>query len=110
MDKNIIYADILTQILNDECKIQYRTIPRLKKVSACDRESGQFLLVTIGRDNNKHWIHNILFHAQLIDGKVIVELDNTEGLSPLLLEAGVREEDLISGDERERLESIPLAA
>ena len=110
MDKSLVYADILTQILNEECKIQYRTIPGLKKVSACDRASGQFLLVTIGRDNNKHWIHNILFHAQLIDGKIIVELDNTEWLSSMLLEAGVREEDLMSGDERERLESIQLAA
>ncbi len=110
MEQSITYADILTQVLRAECKVQFRTIPRLKKISACDRETGQFLLIMIGQDNRRHWIHNIIFHAQLIDSKVIIEVDNTQGLSTSLLEAGIHAEDLMSGDERERLEGMSLAA
>jgi hypothetical protein len=96
MDQTTNYADILTQVLRAESQIQFRTIPRLKVVSSCDRESGQFLLIMLGWDNNDHWEHSILFHAQLINGKVLIEADNTEGLKPHLLEAGIRAEDFLS--------------
>ncbi len=110
MDQTLNYADILTQVLRAEGKLQFRTIPRLKIVSSCDRESGQFLLIMIGWDNQEHWVHSILFHAQLIDGKVIIEADMTEGLKPLLLEAGIRPEDFLSDRERDRLEIAQIAA
>jgi hypothetical protein len=105
MDQTTRYADILTQILRAESRIQFRTIPRLKIVASCDRESGQFLLVMVGWDNKNHWEHSILFHAQLIDGKVLIEADNTEGLKPQLLEAGIRAEDFL--DDRDYDYSTP---
>lgn len=110
MDRTMNYADILTQVLREESRIQFRTIPRLKIVSSCDRESGQFLLIMIGWDNQEHWTHNIIFHAQLIDGKVVIEADLTEGLKPQLLEAGIRPEDFLSDRDRDREEEIQLAA
>ncbi len=110
MDRTVNYADILTQVLREESKIEFRAIPRLKMVSSCDRESGQFLLIMIGWDNREHWTHNIIFHAQLIDGKVIIEADMTEGLKPLLLEAGIRAEDFLSDRDRDREEEARLAA
>lgn len=99
MDQTAKYADILTQVLRTESQIQFRTIPRLKVVASCDREAGQFLLIMVGWDNKDHWEHSILFHAQLIDGKVLIEADNTEGITPKLLEAGIRPEDFL--DDRE---------
>jgi len=54
--------------------------------------------------------HFILFHAQLIDGKVIIEADMTEGLKPLLIEAGIREEDFLSDRDRDRVEAEQVAA
>ena len=110
MAQTVNYADILTQVLREESRLQFRTIPRLKTISSCDREVGQFLLVMVGWDNNKHWVHSILFHAQLIDGKVIIEADMTEGLKPLLLEAGIREEDFLTDKEMDRLETAQIAA
>jgi hypothetical protein len=105
MDQTLKYADILTEILREKAKLRYPTIPRLKLVASCDRECGQFLLIMIGWDNREHWHHSITFHAQLLDGKVIIETDMTEGLKPLLLEAGIREEDFLSDRERDRLEA-----
>ena len=99
MDQTTKYADILTQVLYAESRVQFRTIPRLKIVASCDGQTGQFLLVMVGWDNKNHWEHSILFHAQLIDGKVLIEADNTEGLKPRLLEAGIPAEDFL--DDRD---------
>jgi hypothetical protein len=109
MDQTVNYADILTQVVHEEGKLQPSFQPRLKIVSSCDRETGQFLLIMVGWDK-EHWRHSILFHAQLIDGKVVIEADMTEGLKPLLIEAGIREEDFLSDRDLDRVEAGQLAA
>ncbi|HEX5080564.1 MAG TPA: element excision factor XisI family protein [Blastocatellia bacterium] len=102
------YADILTRVIHEEGKYQPSFQPKLKVVSACDRETGQFLLIWVGCDKER-WVHSILFHAQLIDGKVIIEKDLTEeGLKPLLIEEGIPEEAFLS--ERDRDEARQIAA
>ena len=109
MDRTMRHAEILTQVLWEKSQVRYPLNPGLKVVASCDRESGQFLLIRIGWDKDE-WFHSILFHAQLIDGKVIIEADMTEGLKPLLLEAGIREEDFLSDRERDRMEAVQMAA
>jgi hypothetical protein len=111
MDPTVKYADILTEVLRAEAKLQFPLTPRVKLVASCDRESGQFLLIMIGWDNREHWHHSITFHAQLVDGKVIIETDMTEeGLKPLLLEMGIPEEAFLSDRERDRIEAAQVAA
>jgi hypothetical protein len=110
MDRTERYANILTQVLRKETKVQPSLQPGLKIVSSCDRETGQFLLIIVGWDRDE-WYHSILFHAQLVNGKIIVEADMTEeGLKPLLIEAGIREEDFLSDEERDWLEAERVAA
>ena len=109
MDQAMSYADILTQVVHEEGKLQPSFQPGLKIVSSCDRETGQFLLIVVGWDK-EHWRHSILFHAQLLDGRVVIETDNTEdGLKPLLIEAGIRAEDFLSDKERRRLGQTQFA-
>jgi hypothetical protein len=110
MDQTVSYADILTQVMREEAKLQPSVQLRLKIVSSCDSETGQFLLIVIGWDNRKHRVHNILFHAQLVDGKVIIETDMTEeGLTASLSEAGIPEGDIISGSALRKLEAETVA-
>src|SRR5215475_8493986 len=109
MDRTERYADILTQVLRKETKVQPSFQPGLKIVSSCDRETGQFLLVMAGWDK-EHCRHSILFNAQLIDGEVINEADLSEGLKPLLIDAGIREEDFLADRERDQLEAERIAA
>ena len=109
MDQAMNYADILTQVIHEEGKLQPSFQPSLKIVSSCGRETGQFLLIMVGWDK-KHWQHSILFHAQLIDGKVIIEADMTEGLKPELIEAGIRAEDILSIPLRAPQENKQVAA
>jgi hypothetical protein len=109
MDQTMNYADILTRVIHEEGKYQPSFQPKLKVVSACDQETGQFLLIWVGWDKER-WVHSILFHAQLIDGKVIIEKDLTEGLKSLLLEAGIPEEAFLSDKDRDRAETERIAA
>ena len=109
MDQAMNYADILTQVIHEEGKLQPSFQPELKIVSACDRETGQFLLIVVGWDK-EHWQHSILFHAQLIDGEVIIEANNTEDMTELLIGAGIRAEDIVSGWKYRRRKAESVAA
>ena len=103
------YADILTRVIHEEGKLQPSFQPELKIVASCDRETGQFLLMILGWDKNR-WCHNTLFHAQLINGKVSIEVDNTEDIRELLIEAGIRVEDFLTGNQRREPEAMRIAA
>ena len=108
MDQQMNYADILTQAMRDEERYQPKHGPKI--VSVCDPEKGQFLLIAVGWQKDRH-IDSILFHAQLVDRMIIIETDKTEeGLKPLLIEAGIREEDFLSNRERDQIEAAQAAA
>ena len=81
------------------------TQPRLQNITisaVCDRESGQFLIIATGWDKGI-WIDTILFHARLVDGKVVIEDDNfEEGLTSALIQAGIVAEDIVTGLSQER--------
>lgn len=99
------YADILTKVMRDEERFQPSFVP-VKIVPVCDPTSRQFLLVAVGWEGRRR-VDNILFHAQLIDGQVVIETDLTEeGLKQTLIEAGIREEDFLSDSDRAEAEKI----
>ena len=109
MDTTMSYADILTKVMRDEEQFQPSFVP-VKIVPVCDPTSGQFLLVAVGWEGRRR-VDNILFHAQLIDGHVIIETDNTEeGLKPLLIEAGIRAEDFLPIKDYDQSKAEKLAA
>jgi hypothetical protein len=109
MDQTMKYADILTQVLREESKVQPKHGPA-KLVSACDPATGQFLLIAVGWEK-KERVDCIIFHAQLIDGTVVIETDNIEeGLTAALIEAGIHEGDIISGEDFDELRSRRIAA
>lgn len=108
MDQTLSYTDILTNVIRNE--EQYQPMHGPKIVSACDPSRGQFLLIAVGKQGPRYY-DSILFHAQLLNGRVLIETDNTEeGLSTLLIEAGIRAEDILSGRDADPLEVMPLAA
>ena len=106
MDQNNQYADIITAVMRKEANATFRIQPRLQIVTACDRESGEFLLVWLGWANNQEWRDSVLVHARLLDGLVVVETDNLEeGITPLLVEAGIPADHIVSGMKYERLKT-----
>lgn len=102
-------AEILTQVLREKSQMRYPVFPELKLVSSCDGLSGQFLLIRIGWEK-KTWCHDILFHAELIGDKIVIQADLTEGLKPLLLEAGIPAEAFLSDRDYNWREASKAAA
>ncbi|MEA5619064.1 element excision factor XisI family protein [Cronbergia sp. UHCC 0137] len=96
MDNSLRYSEILTRVLRKAASAQ----PRLQPISihaVCDTESGQFLIIATGWERNV-WINTILFHARLLNGKVVIEDDNfEEGLTETLITDGIAPEDIITG-------------
>ncbi len=108
MDQTMSYADILTEVVREQGKSQPVNGPKI--VDVCDPQTGQFLLVAVGWDG-RHRVDDILFHAQLADGKITIETDNVEdGLKQTLIEAGVRAEDILSIRLRAPQENKQVAA
>jgi hypothetical protein len=108
MDNSLTYAEILTQVLRKASIAQ----PRLQAIqirAVCDAESGQFLIIATGWEKNI-WLNTILFHARLVDGKVVIEDDNfEEGLTEALITAGIAAEDIVTGlfHEQQHLSLYP---
>ena len=96
MDNSLSYADIIENTLKEATKAQ----PRLQSirlypvcvrvsVASANRDSGNFLILATGWDK-KAWINTILFHARLVGRDITIEEDNfEEGLTSLLIEAGI---------------------
>ena len=93
MAQTVNYADIITRVIREEAASFPKNSP-LKIVSVCDHESGEFFLIEYGRENKRR-VDNIIFHARLVNGKVIIETDWIEdGLRVPMVEAGIDPEDI----------------
>ncbi|AUC62412.1 recombination directionality factor XisI [Cyanobacterium sp. HL-69] len=101
MDKSIKYADILTEVLRQQSTIQ----PRLQNLtisSVCDRDTGHFLIIMTGWQKES-WRDQILFHARLIDDKIVIEDDNfEEGLTNILVQEGIDDKDIVTQIEKNK--------
>lgn len=96
MANSLNYAEILTQVLRKEAMSQPR-LKSLKLSAVCDQESGQFLIIMTGWQQDK-WVNTILFHARLLKDKIVIEDDNfEEGLTQILIRSGIPAEDIING-------------
>ena len=103
MDKSLKYANILTQVLRKESAIQLG-LQNLKISSVCDVEMGQFLIIMTGWEK-ENWTNTILFHARLVEDKILIEDDNfEEGLTNALIQAGISPKDIITEISQAQIE------
>lgn len=109
MAQTMNYADIITQVVREEAS-SYPPDRPIKVASVCDHETGEFLLIEFGRENKRR-VDSIIFHARLVDGKVIIETDNLEdGLKIPMIEAGIYPEDIAFTWNLPKLEAAPATA
>jgi hypothetical protein len=98
MDRPLSYADILKQTVQAATVNQPR-LQAIKLYPVCDTDSGHFLVLATGWDKQR-WMDTILFHARLVENQVIIEEDNfEEGLTPALVAAGIKREDIITSSK-----------
>lgn len=98
MDHPLSYADILKKTVQAATVNQPR-LQAIKLYSVCDTDSGHFLILATGWDKQR-WIDSVLFHARLVENQVIIEEDNfEEGLTPVLIAAGIKREDITTSSK-----------
>jgi XisI protein len=95
VDHSRSYVDILKKTLH-EATIDQPRLQAIRLYPVCDVESGHFLILATGWDNQQ-WIDTILFHARLVHDQVVIEEDNfEEGLSQSLIAEGIKAEDILT--------------
>jgi hypothetical protein len=88
MDKVTRYREIVQQVLESYAGQMSAGSP-IHIIPVCDTTHDQYLLVSLGRQNNRRE-HAIVSHARLVPGRFIIEDDRTEvGIGDLLVKAGV---------------------
>jgi XisI protein len=106
MDNSLTYADILKKTLREATRAQ-PSLQAIELYSVCDVDSGHFLILATGWDKQR-WIDTILFHARLVDDRVVIEEDNfEEGLSQSLIEAGIKAEHIVTSSFPENSDRQP---
>ena len=91
MDKLEKYRRIIISIVGNHAKYK-PSHGKIEALCICDQESDNYLLMVTG------WVHAVVFHLRIIDGKICIEGDGTErGITGELLELGVGKDDIILG-------------
>lgn len=99
MAASVDYVSILKKTLHDAVRVQPR-LQQIRLYPVCDAETGHFLVLATGWDKQS-WVDAVLFHARLVDEKVVIEEDNfEEGLTASLVAAGIRNEDILVSSQQ----------
>lgn len=99
MDKVKKYQDILIALLNDYVEFLSGSSAPVKPQVFSDKEHNHFQLLKIGWDTKQYqFVFGILFHFDIIDNKIWLQLNNTEfSVVDELIELGVPKSDIVLG-------------
>jgi hypothetical protein len=96
MDTLDSYRQLIRTILDEHTKVPYAH-GDIQIEPVFDRESDRYLLVILGRENDRR-VHGCLVHIDIINGKIWIQRDGTErGIANELVEAGVPRDRIVLG-------------
>lgn len=96
MDTLDHYRQLIRNLLTEYTRIPYAH-GDIQIEPVFDAESDRYLLVILGRENDKR-VHGCLAHIDIINGKLWIQRDGTErGLANELVNAGVSKEQIVLG-------------
>lgn len=94
MDKIIRFQTYLKEILKEYAD-RFPSNDLKKTLVIADDLQGIYMLMRVGW-NKKYRVHSIMFHANIIDGKIWIQDDWTEyGIAQELLDRNVSESDIV---------------
>lgn len=99
MDKIKKYQDILVALLQEYAVFLSGANTMVKPQVVADREGNHFQLMRSGwEEEGQRHVFGILFHFDIIDGKIWLQLNNTEFyIADELHERGVPKSDIVLG-------------
>jgi hypothetical protein len=96
MDRLDNYRQIIRTVLEPYTEIAYANV-KVKNRQIFDRETDRYIILSEGWDRQQH-LHSCLLHIEIINGKVWIQLDNTEdGITEELIQAGIPKADIVLG-------------
>ena len=111
MDKLTKYRNIIKNVLSRHAE-QTPSIGQITTTPVFDEHNDNYMVVDMGWDPTGR-VHAVVLHLHLLNGKVWVEVDETEnGITPELLDAGIPKEDTVLGfyrPERRKLMEFAVA-
>ena len=97
MDKILKYQQAILSLLN-EYDIFWGNSDGLKNHIIADKEKLDYVMLTMGWQNENRYEHLLCFHLEIKDGKIWIHENNTEALiADELIAKGVIREDIILG-------------
>jgi len=97
MDQIAHYQQIITQLLEEYAAIPPSYPTNLRDEVVADTVRNHFQLISLGWEQSR-FIHEVIFHLDIIEGKVWIQRNNTEAdLSAELIERGVPKSDIVIG-------------
>lgn len=97
MDKIRSYQNIITTLLEEYAAIPPSYPTTLRDELIIDTQRNHFQLITVGWENNQ-FVHEAIFHLDIIDGKVWIQQNNSEAkLTDELIERGIEKSDIVLG-------------
>ncbi len=95
MDKLTKYRNAVRQALTHFTKGTYLPPQYLKDVTLFDPVNDRYAVITQGWDKGEY-VNELTAEVDIVDGKVLIQLNNTDiGIKQLLLENGVNEWDIV---------------
>ena len=90
------YRDIIMQVLREWTEVP-PAYGEMTDEIIVDREADRYLWMTRGYQQNRKRIHACIVRIDIIDGKLWIQQDNTEGVTPDLERYGVPKEHIVLG-------------
>ncbi len=96
MDTVAKYREIIRETLSGHARIPYLK-KSMTKQAVFDDTNDRYLVVAIGWDGDRR-VHGCVIHVDIIDGKVWVQMDNTDSAVARELEAaGIPRSEIVLG-------------
>lgn len=97
MDKVKSYQNIIVTLLEEYAAIPPSYPTMLRDELIIDTQRNHFQLLTVGWEDDQ-FVHEAIFHLDIIDGKVWIQQNNSEAkLTDELIERGVLKSDIVLG-------------
>ena len=95
MEKLETFKKIILEVMKEYTDYFKVSSPDLKYEFIADTHNHHYQLLRLGWHNRKR-VHLLIFHLDIIDGKIWIQQDNTEaGVANLLLEKGIPKSEIV---------------
>ena len=98
MDRTIEkYRNAIISVMEEYAEIRQHSVNGSKYELIADDKNQRYQLVLLGW-HGKHRMYHVIFHVDIINGKIWVQQDNSEdAIANMLLEKGISKKEIVLG-------------